>query len=63
MSDHEYFFDDTIDVCSKGENFMFGNLSFTHVIIGVFGLTVFHSSDPIKKRQQFLTVLGVTFPK
>ena len=25
VPDHEYFFDDTIDVCSKGENFMVGN--------------------------------------
>ena len=56
MPDHEYFFDDAVGVCSKDENFMVGNLSFTRVIIGVFGLTVFHEFIPIKKRQQFLTV-------
>ena len=32
MPDHEYFFDDAVGVCSKGENFMVGNLSFTRVI-------------------------------
>ena len=63
MPDHEYFFDDAVGVCSKGENFIVRNLSFTHVIIGVFGLTVFHSSYPIRKRPQFQTVLGVTFPR
>ena len=57
MPDHKYFFDDAVGVCSKGENFMVGNLSFTHVIIGVFGSTVFHSLYPIKKRPQFQTVL------
>ena len=36
--DPEYFFDNAVSVCSKGENFLFGNLSFTHVIIRVFGL-------------------------
>ena len=42
VPDHEYFLDDAVSVCFKGENFLFGNLSFTLVIIGVFGLTVFH---------------------
>ena len=63
MPDHEHFFDDAVSVCSKGENFLFGNLLFTLVIIGVFGLTAFHSSYPIKRRQQFLIVLRVTFPR
>ena len=63
MPDHEYFLDDAVSVFSKGENFLFGNLSFTLVIIGVFGLTVFHSSYPIKRRQQFLIVLRVTLPR
>ena len=26
MPDHEYFFDDAVDVCSKGKNFMVGNV-------------------------------------
>ena len=42
VPDHEYFFDDAVGVCSIGENFMVANLSFTHVIIGVFGITVLH---------------------
>lgn len=63
MPDNEYFFDDAVDFCSKGENFMAGNLSFTHMIKGVFGLTVFHLSHPLKKRQQFLAVLVVSFPR
>ena len=31
-----------VGVCSKGVNFVFANLSFTHVIVGVLGITVLH---------------------
>ena len=40
MPDHEYFFDDAVNVCSKRENFSVTSLSFTHVIIGVFDVNV-----------------------
>ena len=42
MPDHEYFFDNAVGVCSKGVNFIVGNLSFTHVIVRVLGITVLH---------------------
>ena len=64
MPDHEYFFDDAVGVCSKGENFMVGNLSFTRVIIGVFGLTVFHEFIiPYQKASAISDCFGVTFPR
>ena len=37
VPDHEYFFDNGVGVCSKGENFIVANLSFTHVIVRVLG--------------------------
>ena len=62
MPDHEYFFDDA--VFSKGENFMVGNLSFTRVILGVFGLTVFHEFIiPYQKASGISDCFGVTFPR
>ena len=42
VPDHEYFFDDAVGVCSKGENFIVADLSFTHVIVRVLGITVLH---------------------
>ena len=43
MPDHEYSFDNNaVGVCSKGENFIVADLSFTHVIVGVLGITVLH---------------------
>ena len=42
MPDHEYSFDNAVGVCSKGENFIVADLSFTHVIEGVLGITVLH---------------------
>ena len=62
MPDHEYFYDDAVGVCSKGENFMVGNLSFTRVTIGVFGLTVFHEFIiPYQKASAISNCFGVTF--
>ena len=62
MPDHEYFFDDAVGVCSKGGNVMVGNLSFTRVIIGVFGLTVFHEFIiPYQKASAISDCFGVTF--
>ena len=64
MPDHEYFFDDAVGVCSKGENLMVGNLSFTRVTIGVFGLTVFHEFIiPYQKVSAIPDCFGVTFPR
>ena len=64
MPDHEYFYDDAVGVCAKGENFMVGNLSFTRVIIGVFGLTVFHEFIiPYQKASASSDCFGVTFPR
>ena len=42
VPDHEYFFNNAVGVCSKGENFIVADLSFTHVIVGVLGITVLH---------------------
>ena len=42
VPDPEYFFDNAVGVCSKGENFIVANLSFTHVIVRVLGITVHH---------------------
>ena len=62
MPDHEYFYDDAVGVCSKGENFMVGNLSFTRVTIGVFGLTVLHEFIiPYQKASAISDCFGVTF--
>ena len=64
MPDHEYFYDDAVGVCAKGENFMVGNLSFTRVIIGVFGLTVFHEFIiPYQKASGISECFRVTFPR
>ena len=40
MPDPEYFFNNAVGVCSKGENFIVANLSFTHVIVGVLGISI-----------------------
>ena len=62
MPDHEYFSEDAVGVCSKGENFMVGNLSFTRVTIGVFGLTVLHEFIiPYQKASAISDCFGVTF--
>ena len=42
VPDHEYFFNNAVGVCSKGENFIVANLSFTHVIVRALGITVLH---------------------
>ena len=42
MPDHEYSFDNAVGVCYKGENFIVADLLFTHVIVGVLGITVLH---------------------